>query len=235
MTGTLRAVGLYPLNGLVKGRDISISRNPAGRLHHVRPAPGPDGFQGTAYHLYGRSNSYIDLPNRGKLDTKQSITILAQIFHTGKSGPIVHYHPSQWGVHFWMTSPKTLYVRFMKRGTRGATASLHSNKVRPNRWQYVGATYNRITGIAKLYINSRVVARRRIGRIRLATNYPIRVGAKVGDGRYFRGRISCIQIYNRALTSRQIAARARRCYMNSKSCLILYLNSIHRTVHAIRI
>lgn len=212
----MRAVGLYPLNALVKARDISISRNPSGRLRHVRPAPGPDGYRGTAYQFYGNRNSYIDLPNRGKLDTKRSITILAQIFHSGRHGPIVHYNKKHWGVHLWMIKPRTLYVHFTKRRNRGATASLLSATVQPNRWQYVGTTYDYKTGVAKLYVNGRVVARKRIGRFKLATNYPIRVGSKIGDGRHFKGRISCIQIYNRALTARQIAARAKRCFMKSE-------------------
>lgn len=220
-SGTLRAVGLYPLNALVKARDVSFSRNPTGRLYNVKPAPGPDGRQGTSYQFYGRRNSFITLPNRGKLDTRRSITILAYIFHSGHSGPIVHYYARGWGVHFWMINQRTIFVRFMKRRSRGATHSLASRSIRPNTWQFVGTSYDHRTGVAKLFLNGRVIAKRRIGRIRLATNYPIRVGAKIGDGRYFRGRISCIQIYNVALTARQIAARARRCFMKRKCITIL--------------
>ena len=58
-----------------------------------------------------------------------------------------------------------------------------------------------------------MVARKRIGRIRLATNYPVRMGVRVGDGRYFRGRISCLQVYDVALNTRQIAGRAKRCFV----------------------
>ena len=97
--GTLRARGVYPLNALVKGRDISFSRNPAGYLRGVRPAPGPDGYRGTSYAFRGNRNSFIQLPNNGKLDTRRDITILAQIFHSGRAGPIVNYNTRAWGVH----------------------------------------------------------------------------------------------------------------------------------------
>ena len=52
---------------------------------------------------------------------------------------------------------------------------------------------------------------RYIGRIRLATNYPIRMGARVGDKRNYRGRIACLQIYDRALTSKQIDDAINNC------------------------
>jgi len=82
----------------------------------------------------------------------------------------------------------------------------------PRRWQFVGATYNGRTGRAKLFVNRRFTGSKYIGRIRLATNYPARMGARIGDRRYFRGRISCMQVYDRALTTRQILRRKRRCF-----------------------
>ena len=217
-SGTLRAIGLYPLNTLLKARDISFSRNPPGHLHNVKAAPGPDGRQGTSYQFYGRHNSYITLPNNGKLDAKRSITILVHIFYSGHSGPIVHYYARGWGVHLWIKKKK-LFARFTRR-KNGFTQSLSSGAVKPNMWQFVGTSYDFRTGVAKLFLKGRVIARHRIGRIRLATQHPIRVGAKIGDGRYFRGKISCIQIYNVALTARQIAARERRCFMTRKCVLI---------------
>ena len=82
----------------------------------------------------------------------------------------------------------------------------------PRRWQFVGATYNGRTGRAKLFVNRRFTGSKFIGRIRLATNYPARMGARIGDRRYFRGRISCMQVYDTALTTRQILRRKRRCF-----------------------
>lgn len=206
-------MAVYPLNVRTKSRDISFSRNVPGIMSNVRPAPGPDGRRGTSYEFLGRRNSFIHYPNNGRLDTRNSITILAWIYHQGRTGPIFNYHPKAWGVHLWMVGPRTLFVRFTKRGNRDFTPALVSKTVKRSRWQYVGATYDQSTGIAKLFVSGRRVARRHIGRIRLATNYPARMGVRVGDGRYFRGRISCLQVYNVALSARQIAARAKRCFV----------------------
>ena len=55
-----------------------------------------------------------------------------------------------------------------------------------------------------------MVKSRNIGQIKLATQYPIRIGARDGDQRRFAGKISCLQIYNKALDEQQIG--------NLKSC-----------------
>ena len=204
---------MYPLNSKTKGRDISLSRNPAGRLVNVRPDRGPDRTRGGAYRFLGKVYSYAEFRNTGKLDTKNSITLLAWIKHTGRSGPIFNYNPRGWGVHFWMTSRKQLFVRFTRRNRRQPAPVVY-NRIKPGRWQFVGATYNKRTGVAKLFVNNRFVAKRYVGRFKLATNYPVRMGAKNDrrDRRYFRGSISCMQVYGVALSRRAILKKKRRCF-----------------------
>lgn len=84
--------------------------------------------------------------------------------------------------------------------------------MRLNKWKFIGATYNRRSQFAEVYIDGIRVVRRRIGRIQLATNYPIRIGARKKDSRSFKGRIACLQIYNTALNARQITARKNVCF-----------------------
>ena len=115
-----------------------------------------------------------------------------------------------------MISPRTLFVRFTRRRGRRFTKAVLSRSVVPNRWQFVGATYDQRTGIAKLFVNRRFTAQKYIGKIRLATNYPVRMGARIGDGRYFRGRISCMQVYNGALSHWKIISKKQRCFRRSK-------------------
>ena len=79
-----------------------------------------------------------------------------------------------------------------------------------NEWNQVGATYDNTTGVAQLWHNGKMVKSRNIGQIKLATQYPIRIGARDGDERRFAGKISCLQIYNKALDEQQIG--------NLKSC-----------------
>ena len=207
------ALAVYPLNSNTRGRDISLSRNPAGRLGRVYPDRGPDGTNGGAYRFTGSVNSYIEFRNTGKLDTRKSLTLLAWIKHTGRSGPIFNYRPNGWGVHFWMTSHRQLFIKFTRRNGYQPPPVVY-NHVKHGRWQFVGATYNRNTGRAKLFVNNRFVAQRYIGRFQLATQYPVRMGAKNDrrDRRYFKGSISCMQVYGKYLTRRQILSKKTRCF-----------------------
>lgn len=206
-------VAVYPLNRVTKGRDMSGRKNPPGIIKSVRPATGPDGKEGTSYEFFGKPNSFIELPNKrfAPLDTVNSITIGVWIYPENP-GPIVNYDPSGWGVHFWLVGKRTIYVRFSRRGGKGSPPPLISRRIRPRKWQYVATTYNRRTGTAKLYVNNVLVKWRRIGKIRLKTNYPIRLGVRKGDSRYFKGRLACVQIYNTALNRRQISRKKRMCY-----------------------
>ena len=212
-------MAVYPLSARTKGRDIGLLRNPSGRLSRVRYAPGPDRKPRGSTRFLGRPGSYIEFPNTGRLDTRKSITLLAWIYHEGSAGPIFNYKPNGWGVHFWMIAPNQLFVRFNKRGSLRSTPALASRRVRPRRWAYVGATYDFRTGVAKLFINRRFVTRKRIGRFRLATNYPARMGSRTGDRRHFRGRISCMQVYSQALSRKQIMRRRKRCFRRGEARL----------------
>lgn len=141
--------------------------------------------------------------------------------NTGNSGPIVNYKTRGFGVHLWMTAKKQLFARFVTRRGK-STTPITSRTVHNKAWNYVGATYNRRTGVAKLYVNNRQVARRRIGRISLATNYPIRIGAIDGDKRRFTGRIFCVQVYDKPLNIAQIKSVAKKCFLKGKLRVLLY-------------
>ena len=203
---------MYALDGVRRGRDISRSKNPTATLMGVGPAPGPDRRRDGSLQFYGRRNSYVEIPNTGRLDARYSITILVWVYHEGVSGPIFNYNPRGFGVHLWMTGKRELFVRFVRRSRR-FTAAVKSRRITYKAWNYVGTTYDERTGIATLYINSIPVAYRRIGRIQLSTNYPIRLGARVGDRRYFRGRLFCVQVYSVALNRKQINEAKQKCFL----------------------
>lgn len=220
-------VAIFPLDKESRTKDIT-KNNPPGIPSNVRPAPGPDGRPDGATLFTGSSNSFIEFPNNGKLDTRRSMTILAWIYHNGRSGPIFNYDRRDFGVHLWMVGPRVLFVRFVKRSRRRTSSvATYSRKPRYRAWNYIGATYDYNTGVATLWLNSRPVARQSIGRFDLATNYPIRMGARIGDRRAFRGKISCVQVYSVALTAKQIRGARKRCFKKSKfynlCCYFIFL------------
>lgn len=207
-----RTLAVYPLDLRRRGRDISRRRNPSARIGDVKYGRGPDGRQTGSTVFSGRRGSYVEIPNRGNLDARYSITILIWLFHLGTSGPIVHFNPNGYGVHMWMTSQRELFVRFVRRG--GAmTTPIRSKRLTYKAWNYVGASYDDRSGIGTLWINSRPVARRSLGKIRLSTNYPIRLGATKRSRTYFRGKLFCFQIYSVPLTQKQVFEAKKRCFL----------------------
>ena len=98
----------------------------------------------------------------------------------------------------------TLYVHFIRRNGR-RTRVLMKRRLRPRRWNYVGATYDKRTGIATLWLDSRPILSQNIKRIQLATKKTAYMGGT------FRGRIACMQVYSDPLTGPQIKKVKNRC------------------------
>lgn len=209
------AMAFYPLNVRYNTRDVSSNRNPPGRMGNVRPAFGPDLRPGGSFRFKGRSDSYIEFPNNGRLDTRKSMSIVAWINPAGPVGPIFNYKPDGFDVHMWMIRPRVLLVRFVNR-LRRFTAPIETNLIKPKAWNFVTATYDQRSGDARIFIDSREVARKRIGQIRLATKYPAIMGARKGGKRFFQGRITCLQIYDLPLGPRQIREAKKLCLKTSK-------------------
>ena len=209
-------MAFYPLTKKTGGSDIGPKKNKPGRLVNTPFGKGPDGSPGTSVKLKGKPDSYIEFPNRkGKLDPRNSMTFVGYVNPKGKAGPIFNYKTDGFGVHIWQVRPKILFVRYVTRRKK-ALKPLVSTKLRRNAWNWIGTTYDQKTGMAKLFVNSKRVAQRYLGRIRLATSEPVRTGVRIRDRRYFRGRVACFQVYDRALTREQIRAAKRQCFKGCK-------------------
>lgn len=201
IVGFPEPVAIYTLHRKGGTVDISPGKNVPGQSSNVRYAPGPYGQSYKSTEFIGNRNSYIRFPNNGKLSVKHSITLLTWVYPI-KPGPIFEYLR---GVKFWCFRSDSLYVHFARRDRR-RTRVLRKRRLRPYRWNYVGATYDQRTGIATLWLNSSPILSVNIGKgITLATTKD----AYMGTG--FRGRISCMQIYSSALTGPQISKLKNLC------------------------
>lgn len=204
-----KPVALYPLSAKYQAKDV-IGGNTAGIVNNVTPAAGPFNQSENSLSFLGTPNSYIEFPNNGKLDTKNSISLLAWVLPK-RAGPIFNYKTDGWGVNFWMARPRKLFARFVDREQRVHLPAIKSTHIKPDKWNFVGAVYDQNSGRASLWINGKLQDEQSIGNISLATNYPVRMGARIGDRRNFRGRISCMQVYNEALNARQISVAKWKC------------------------
>ncbi|XP_032232655.2 uncharacterized protein LOC5508016 [Nematostella vectensis] len=209
--GAPKPVAFYPLNAVHKTRDISGNNLPVGIASSVTLVKGLDGREGGAYYFSGTSSSYIEIPYHAMIDTRYSLTVLAWA-RPEKDGPILNYYRSNFGVHFWITnnSPSNLFIRIMTR-SHVLTKILVSEALSIFTWYFVGFSYDYTSGCLKLYLNGVLVREYNIGKVELATDREIRLGAVTHDSRYYRGRITCLQIYNTALSRNEIRDASAAC------------------------
>ena len=85
----------------------------------------------------------------------------------------------------------------------------------------MGASYDQASGDAKLWVDGVVVQTLNIGaNLQLATQDSVRMGVKIGDGRYFKGRIAQMQVYSDVLTQEQIQAIKDKAQVDGKNAVL---------------
>ncbi|XP_068670500.1 sushi, von Willebrand factor type A, EGF and pentraxin domain-containing protein 1-like isoform X2 [Montipora foliosa] len=104
----------------------------------------------------------------------------------------------------------SLFAHFTARDY-SFTTGLYAGSIPRNTWHFVGASYDHKTGLAKLWVNAQAVSTVSISAgIHLATQDSVRMGVKTGDARYYKGRIAQMQVYNDALSEKQIRTIKQR-------------------------
>ena len=208
------AVAVFPLNASFGTQEIN-NRTTQGIPNNVHLAPGPNGKENGSYEFLGTSESYIEFHNTagGPLDVRESITMLCWLNYGGQNGPIFTYKTSgdSWGVHLLVYEGK-LYVRFNKRDYSATeTETLIDTTPVARGWKFVGASYDYVSGEAKLWVDGVVVQKKTVGAgLELATQDSIRMGMKSDYLKFFKGRITQMQVYNESLTQEQIQTIQRR-------------------------
>ena len=198
---------LFPLNAEYRTRDIK-DRTAPGIPSGVSLAPGPYGEEDGSYEFFGNASSFIEFPNSpgGALDVRYSTTILFWIYYDengGPHGPVFNYNTGgKFGVHFWVVN-RLFYVVFKDRAYKSGTLLYHTSLA--GGWKFVGASYDNETGEIKLRAEGAFKQTRNLGANKqLGTQGRVRMGVRENDDRYFKGKISQLQIYNEALSQQQI-------------------------------
>ena len=191
----------FPLNATYGTKEIN-NRTASGVLSGVSLAPGPDGKANGSYEFSGNSDSYIEFPNSpgGALDVRYSMTMLCWFYHCNQDGPLFEYGNN--GVRLSVFHGE-LRVNFKKRD-HSDTAELKHTTLGGG-WKFVGASYDRTSGEAKLWVDGAVVQALNVGAgHELATNDDISMGRNV------KGRITEMQVYNVALNQEQVQKLQQR-------------------------
>ncbi|XP_070543443.1 uncharacterized protein [Ptychodera flava] len=210
-TGLPPAVAFWPLDSDEELQDTSGNGNHGVNGGGAVLVADADGTKAGAYEFTSVGDSYIEFPNNGAYDTKDSIHMLAYVYPQGTFGPIFNFKEDAWGVHMW-SGDTSHFVRFTNRDTLAFTDALwEDNVLELNQWYFISASYNHNTGEAKLWILDSEIQSINIGQIELATNYEARMGVRTGDSRYLSARVSCMQVYDRELTPEEILEAESKC------------------------
>ena len=204
----------------LSGINRTVDRSPNGATKavsgHIKFALGPYGNPNGSFFFSGINSSYVELKNTGELDARFSMSVFAWVHLDNIDGQIFNYGCSMWAFQ----STLGIEVRFVDRKTFKVSLLHTRNVLIENSWNFIGTTYDYKTGIATVWINNGTAMRKSIGAKReLATQTDVRVGASSDQEKHFRGRVSCLQFYDQALSVDQIIEAKRRCNQSSKYTL----------------
>jgi hypothetical protein len=210
------------------------------------------GEVGRAFYLNG-TNAYVKVPASGSLNVGigHGFTVEGWINPSvidGTAHPIVEWNnTSMWGVHLWDSQPLgaygsgpgCLYINIQDANSTGP-ASYHTlaspaGLVQANVYQHVAFSYDRISGIATIYLNGVVVAQQNLGtNFTPSTAYDFYLGARVNNTPpvLWAGSLDEFSIYNRVLSSNEIAG-VYNAGINGKCVpdpLVVFILPDHRAV-----
>ena len=196
-------VAFYPLNEHYKAAEKD-DRQPEGKSGDVASTNGPYNEPGGAYMFYGTLTSFIELANKGGLDTRYSITLMCWVRPGGKDGPLFSYEKYDRGVLIAIVDGKFFNQITRRDGSRLvdiATAEALPNGV----WAHVAATYNSNTGESYLYINGYLSnSTNTTANVQIATDAEkVRIGI-------IKGAVAEMKVYDVALNGAEIRTSIRQ-------------------------
>ena len=218
-------VAFFPLNGQYETTDASHSHNPPGEASNVELASGPDGNMGGSYQFWGNLTSFIQFPNFGGLDTRYSMTLLAWIYHEQRKGPILNYFSiGYYGVRFMVSEQGYFFVEL--RSSENTTLKILEGSVLQHKtWHFVGSSYNYVSGEFTIWLNGSVDNRTIVDTpVELATQESAFMGATSNS--QFKGRISCLQLYDRVLSVLEIEDAKQLCSTTGGKLFDIYYTHV---------
>ncbi len=128
----------------------------------------------------------------------------------GQSYPIAEWNTGNgtYGVHFHanVSYPGNLYANIVD--SRGSAHLIYTTSavVQTNVFQYVALTYDQASGVATLYCNGAIALQQTLGSFTPQTTYNLYLGQRPQSGIEYAGLMDEVSLYNRALSSSEIAA-----------------------------
>lgn len=189
--------GLVGAWGFNEGAGIAARDNSgAGNHGTVAGAAHIEGRFGRGLRFDGR-NDVVRVADSASLDLSRAMTLEAWVRSAAGGSrwrPVVvkqrRFAPA-YGLFSSGRNGGGSLVTTSRRKTLGGRARSAGRK-----WRHLASTWNGRT--LRLYVDGRLVGKRRLSRHAVKSAGPLRIGA--GNGRWFKGAIDEVRIYRRALT-----------------------------------
>jgi RHS repeat-associated protein len=170
------------------------------------------GKVGQAFHLNGTTADVV-APASAALNAS-SLTLDAWVFplDSGTGRPMLEYSSSTGtiGVHLWenfnsavQVTPGAVFANVVDSAGGSHVLATGAGALQFKQWNHVALTYDRTTGIGRIYVNGAPIAVSSLGVFTPRTALPFYIGARPGNA-HFLGDIDEPQVYNRALTPAEI-------------------------------
>jgi len=194
--------GVFALDGCTGAIDLSGNKN-IGEAFNVDPKfHGPEGKYAKATSFGGQTkDSYILINNTGSLDTLHSLSILVHVYPEIEGGTLLMY--SNGGCSLTLEGKVLTFTAVSRDGVKSEKVTFELGAM--NKWYYVAAVFNSNVKDISLYVNEKLEGHKEIKDIfQLNTAGSVWVGTDPEKKKYFSGRLSCIQVFDHPLTTKQI-------------------------------
>ena len=203
----MEAIVLYALDGCTEGADLSVNRLHA-RLFNTWPVEGPTGEHAGATYLQKDKLSYGYINNtEGILHTEYAITVLLHVYPE-TDGTLVYFGDDTSNLTLSLADNE-LRFRYIATDENGGVTETEVKSLAMNaydQWYYVAATYDYNAEQLRLSVNGAVVAAA-LPRVTLPTDRDVYFGIGMELTDSFAGRMSCLQVYDRALDAAEITEK----------------------------
>ena len=187
------------------------------------------GEVGEGFVLNG-TNADIKVAASATLDVGRGngLTIEAWINPTGVAleQPIVEWNSgSGYATHFWISTPAgggagCVYANLVEANGTAHPFGSGGGYVVANAFQHVALTYDKVSGLATLYLNGTNLMQQTVGVFNPDTSEDMYIGTRISGGAqadWWTGVIDEVSLYNRALTAAEVqaiyaAGSAGKCY-----------------------
>jgi hypothetical protein len=206
--GLSGVAGWWP--GDANGTDLT-SKNPAILTNGVAIVPG---LVGSAFSFDG-VNDYIVVPKSASMNvgTNGGFTVEAWVNPTNVGGAMPVFEWSwipgaEVGVHVWLNQAQSgdVFANILDSVPNGHTITSPGGVVHAGVFQHVAVTYDRGSGIAKIYVNGSNVVSATLGSFIPNTDRDLLIGKRIdgGAGYVFSGQIDEPTVFGRALSGSEI-------------------------------